>query len=519
MTTDTRTVRLAGRQVDLAFPSRSDARLHTSGAIVTVHIIGIAALGFAVSIPQVAVAILTAGFIDVVMTFRSTGRLVWPASGVLTGSGVALILRVTGMERGEFWSLRGWYWFALVAGFSVLTKYVIRYRGLHVFNPSNLGLVVAFLIIGDRFIEPLDFWWAPSGFWMLSVYAVIIGAGIFITRRLELLEMAGAFWVFLAGGLGVLAASGHCMTATWSPSQVCGARFWTTLVTSPEVLVFLFFMITDPKTIPSGRRARVIFAASLAIASTLLIAPQTLEYGAKVGLLGSLVMWSPLRGLFDRLVGEPGVVRSVSRSAGPDRPNSARSFVRGLAIGSGLVLVIVAIVGAGGPSRNPVVAGVPLAVPVVIDPSQIPEVQVESSTVGVDVDVDAGFAADVAVMLAQNLALESEAIRLADGALLGLADAGGRLDEMQARLATAVATGDRLIDVYNFDSLTLSVHESPSQVSAGLLLEGRGSVDHVLYDPSGREVSRATSPFDTRFVLRQVGGERWLIVEVESEGA
>ncbi|HEY5890673.1 MAG TPA: hypothetical protein VIW94_08245 [Acidimicrobiia bacterium] len=517
MITDNRTVRLAGRDVAVIFPSRSDARLHTSAVIVTVHIIGIFALGFAVSVPQVAAAILTAGLIDLGMTFRSSGKLVWPASGILTGSGVALILRITGMEGRDYWKVSGWQWFALVAGISILTKYLIRYRGRHIFNPSNVGLVAAFLIIGARFIEPLDFWWAPIGFWMLTAYVVIIGGGITITRRLDLLTMAVTFWVFLAGGLGVLAASGHCMIATWAPSPVCGPRFWTTLVTSPEVMIFLFFMITDPKTIPSGRRARVVFAASLAMASTLLIAPQTLEYGAKVGLLGSLVIWSPLRGLFDRLVtDETADGRPGWDSARPDQPTSVGTFARGLAIGSGIVLLIVAIVLAGTPTRNGVEAGTPIAaVPVVIDPSQLPEVRVEPSATGVNVDMDAEFAADVAVMLAENLALESEALRIADGVLLGLADAGERLDEMQARLATAVATGERRVDVYRFDSLTLSVHEGEAQTSAGLLFEGRGSVDVVIYDTSGQEVSRSASPFDKSFVLRQVGGERWIIVEVD----
>ena len=38
---------------------------------------------------------------------------------------------------------------------------MIRYRGTHIFNPSNVGLVVAFILLGRSRIEPLDFWWAP----------------------------------------------------------------------------------------------------------------------------------------------------------------------------------------------------------------------------------------------------------------------------------------------------------------------------------------------------------------------
>ena len=43
------------------------------------------------------------------------------------------------------------------------------------------------------------------------------------------------------------------MTARWHLGPITGGYFWWVLVTSPEILVFLFFMITDPKTIPKGR--------------------------------------------------------------------------------------------------------------------------------------------------------------------------------------------------------------------------------------------------------------------------
>ena len=57
------------------------------------------------------------------------------------------------------------------AALSLATKYVIRYRGTHVFNPSNIGLVVAFLVLGSERVEPLDFWWAPLDLDMLRASA------------------------------------------------------------------------------------------------------------------------------------------------------------------------------------------------------------------------------------------------------------------------------------------------------------------------------------------------------------
>ena len=209
---------------------------------------------------------------------------------MLTGSGVALILRVPGTPADAPWSFHKWYVFAGVAAFSLLTKYVIRYRGAHLFNPSNIGLVVAFIVLGSGRVEPLDFWWAPLNAWMITAYAVIVTGGLLITARLRLLTVAGSFWVTLVIGLGLLAATGHCMTARWAFAPVCGFDFWRVIVFSPEVLIFVFFMITDPKTVPTGRVGRALFGVLVGVASTLLIAAQTNEFGTKVALLGGLVV-------------------------------------------------------------------------------------------------------------------------------------------------------------------------------------------------------------------------------------
>ena len=181
--------------------------------IITIHVLGQLGLDFWVSVPQILAAILTCAIIEVALTFRQSRAFVWPASAMLTGSGVALILRVVGTPPDQPWNTYAWYVFAAVAGLSLLTKYVIRYQGSHVFNPSNIGLVLAFVILGSTRVEPLDFWWGPLDIWMLIAYAVIIGGGLLITRRLRLLALAATFWVTLSIGVGMLAASGHCMTA------------------------------------------------------------------------------------------------------------------------------------------------------------------------------------------------------------------------------------------------------------------------------------------------------------------
>ena len=74
----------------------------------------------------------------------------WPASALLTGNGVAFILRVPGTQHGDWWSMHGWWIYAATAAVSLLSKYVIVWRGGHIFNPSNIGLVLCFLVLGKK---------------------------------------------------------------------------------------------------------------------------------------------------------------------------------------------------------------------------------------------------------------------------------------------------------------------------------------------------------------------------------
>src|SRR4051794_22351650 len=300
-----RTLTFGTTSYPLVLPNIRDPRLHVASVIITVHVLGQVGLHFRVTVPQILAAILTCAVIEIALTFRSSRAFVWPASAMLTGSGVALILRVVGTPADDPWNPYAWWVFAVVAGLSLLTKYVIKYRGSHVFNPSNIGLVLAFVVLGSTRVEPLDFWWAPLNVWMLTAYTVIIGGGLLITRRLHLLALAGTFWVTLAVGLGILAGVGHCMTANWSFTPVCGPDYWRVIIFSPEVLIFLFFMITDPKTAPAGRVGRVVFGALVAVVSVALMATQTDEFGTKVGLLAGLVVVCAARPLLDRLLPEP----------------------------------------------------------------------------------------------------------------------------------------------------------------------------------------------------------------------
>src|SRR5688572_3170441 len=156
-----RAIRFGEHTYPLVGPSIRDPRLHLAAVIITIHVLGQVAFDFHVSIPQILTAIVTCALIEVVHVARRDRRIAWPASAMLTGSGIGLILRVVGTEPNDHWTWDGWYWFACVGALAMATKYVVRWRGGHVFNPSNVALVTAFLVFGSDRIEPLDFWWGP----------------------------------------------------------------------------------------------------------------------------------------------------------------------------------------------------------------------------------------------------------------------------------------------------------------------------------------------------------------------
>jgi hypothetical protein len=517
-----RTIRLGARRYPLLLPSLRDPRLHLASVIISIHIFGQLGLHFRVSVPQILVAIVTCALIEVVWTFLRTRAVVWPASAMLTGSGVALILRVAGTEPGDHWTWQGWHVFAAVAGASLVTKYVIKYRGTHVFNPSNVGLVAAFVLLGSTRVEPLDFWWGPLDGWLIAAYAIILIGGLLITSRLRLLEMSAVFWATFAAGLGVLAASGHCITARWSAAPVCGARFWWIVALSPEILIFLFFMITDPKTAPIGGTARIAFGAAVAVASTLLIAPQTTEFAAKVALLAGLVVLCVVRQLVIRFA--PAVdteedalrgsaARLLGSTSGQVRPG--RTFAVG-ALGGFLVVALGAgIVLAGAPAREPAaataVAEAPPQVTAQVDPASLPGVTVDPEIADLSRELAEGPAAqDLAATLAENLETEVQAQLSADPRLLTAVDYGDRLAELQTELDDALVSGTTTVRRYTFDELHLVPIFAPGDQSGlSLGFEARGTVEIVTFE-DGERVSTGTERLKMTFMLSRPTGGRWL---------
>ena len=286
-----------------------------------------------------------------------------------------------------------------------------------------MGLVAAFLLLGSTRIEPLDFWWAPFDGWMIAAYLIILVGGLLITARLHLLGMSAAFWLTLAVGIGVLAASGHCMTARWSFEPVCGAHFWWVIVLSPEILIFLFFMITDPKTTPAGRVARVVFGmrrrdgvhvADRAADDRVRRQGRT-AVGSGRAVRGAPVLRAfPARRRTPSATGWAPSLNGLARSA-DGYPTPGRALGRGAIVGATVVLLGAAVVAAGAPARESSAharsrRGVPrrTAPPldVHVDPSTLPPVAVDPDVIDRG-DLSNADAQALAVTLAENLEVEA----------------------------------------------------------------------------------------------------------------
>jgi YD repeat-containing protein len=283
-------------------------------------------------------------------------------------------------------------------------------------------------------------------------------------------------------------------------------------------------MITDPKTVPMGRVARIAFAACVALVSTLLIAPQTTEFSSKVALLAGLVVMCaaryPLERLFPAARSEedrPGAFVRRLTTVGDMHPAPRRAFAHGAIGGATAVLLVSGMVVAGASSGTvPQTAGAqtPPAVTAHVDPSALPPVTVDRDVAALSDDLAGSGAQELGVTLAENLETETQALLDADKELLSAVDFGDRLSEMQQRFDDAIAAGTTDVDIYAFDSIHIgSVIRAPGQGALSLGVETTGTVEEVTYDADGNRTDRTSAPFSITFVLAMPTGDRWLIAE------
>jgi hypothetical protein len=90
-----------------------DPRVKLAAVLLTVQVLGQTLLEFNLSIAQILLTIGVSAAIQMGVTLWRQGVLAWPASAMLTGNSVALLLRASGTEHGDRWSLQGIEYFVL----------------------------------------------------------------------------------------------------------------------------------------------------------------------------------------------------------------------------------------------------------------------------------------------------------------------------------------------------------------------------------------------------------------------
>jgi hypothetical protein len=291
---------LWGRDIQVIIPSRRDPRLRLAAVIITLQVLGQTVLGFKVSVAQILVTVGTCAFIEFGVLLWRDHMLNWPASAMLTGNSASFILRAVGTKHGDWWSFNGIQWFVLAGVPSLLSKYLIRPGGRHVFNPSNVGLVGVLLLGGVSNVFPQYLYWGPVNVPVDLAMAVILGGALWVLKPVRMVPMAITFWCTFAALVGGLAATGRCFVSIWHTTPVCGTPYWLNICTSPELLVFVFYMMSDPMTAPRTSSGRAIYGATTAIVAAALLSFQPSEFGVKLAILASLTVVCALVRVIDR---------------------------------------------------------------------------------------------------------------------------------------------------------------------------------------------------------------------------
>jgi Na+-transporting NADH:ubiquinone oxidoreductase subunit NqrB len=135
----------------------------------------------------------------------------------------------------------------LAACLALSAKFVIRVNGKHLYNPANLGVILAITLFPGTWISP--------GQWGNELAAAVwfVALGGVVVQRARRWDIA---WFFLGGWLGLVALRVLWLGQSWA--------VWAHQLGSGALLLFAFFMISDPMTIPNRRGARVAYALIVA---------------------------------------------------------------------------------------------------------------------------------------------------------------------------------------------------------------------------------------------------------------
>jgi Na+-translocating ferredoxin:NAD+ oxidoreductase RnfD subunit len=199
--------------------------------------------GILESYPKTLLAIMTAIAMELVLARLFTGK--WPhlASAYISGISVGILVRSPAL-----WP------YMLCSMISITSKYVLRMRDRHIWNPSNFG-ICAMLVLAPMAVATLSVQWGNSLWPMIVIWAL----GSVIIWRLKRFHITATYVVsFILFAFVRSLITGHTFQAEVAP------------ITGPMYQLFVFFMITDPKTTVRSKAAQCAVAVGVAFVETIL---------------------------------------------------------------------------------------------------------------------------------------------------------------------------------------------------------------------------------------------------------
>jgi len=200
---------------------RLDNRYIAPLFITFILLVGHLSYGILESYPKTALAIVTALVTELILGRIFYGKWLNLASAYISGISVGMIVR-----SPAFWP------FALCSAISIMSKYVLRVKGRHLWNPSNFGLSVLFFL-GAETVAGLSIQWGNFVGPMLVIWIL----GSLIIYRAKRFHISATYVVFFF----IFAFIRSWITGDPWQSEVAP-------ITGPMYQLFVFFMITDPKT-------------------------------------------------------------------------------------------------------------------------------------------------------------------------------------------------------------------------------------------------------------------------------
>lgn len=192
---------------------------------------------------RLALALLTCTVTEALLSWFMRGKVVNLQSAYISGISLTLLLKPQG---AALWP------FALGGFLAIASKYVLRYRDNHVWNPTNFAITALLLAAPNR-VSVLSHQWGND----VATNLVIWIFGLVIAARVRVLHIT------LTYVLSFLALNSLRAALLHQPVLPEIAP-----ITGPMYQLFVFFMITDPRTIVRERRWQIVVAMLIALLET-----------------------------------------------------------------------------------------------------------------------------------------------------------------------------------------------------------------------------------------------------------